>query len=178
MNRLNELEQELAREVGRTVPSPLLEARLLRHFEKKHSSVRRVIPIATLLAVAASLLLLFWPKPKPHSTPAPLSARVVIAPPPSAPITPVVSASRPHKARPKTKTPAAPEQQFVQIPYSTPLAPWERAEIVRVEMPIAALAAAGFHVAVADTGARAQADLVIGEDGMARAVRLISVSSN
>jgi hypothetical protein len=42
-------------------------------------------------------------------------------------------------------------------------------------MPIAALSAAGVRVAYADTAARARADLVVGEDGLARAIRLVSI---
>ena len=68
------------------------------------------------------------------------------------------------------------EQPFVPIPYVTPLGPYERAEVVRMEVPVAALIAAGFQVRTADPGARAQADVVVGQDGRARAIRLISIS--
>jgi hypothetical protein len=56
-----------------------------------------------------------------------------------------------------------------------PLEPAERASIVRMEMPVAALVAAGMPLFAADTGARVQADVVVGEDGLARAIRLISI---
>jgi hypothetical protein len=68
------------------------------------------------------------------------------------------------------------DQPFVPIPYVTPLAPYERANVVRVNVPVAALLAAGLPVAAADAGATAQADLVVGPDGRARAVRLVSIS--
>jgi hypothetical protein len=45
-----------------------------------------------------------------------------------------------------------------------------------MEMPVAALIAAGFPFATSDAGAEASADVIIGEDGRARAVRLISIS--
>jgi hypothetical protein len=44
-----------------------------------------------------------------------------------------------------------------------------------MEMPVAALIAAGMPLFAADTGARVQADVVVGEDGLARAIRLISI---
>ena len=69
------------------------------------------------------------------------------------------------------------EQPFVPIPYVTPLGAYERAEIVRMEVPVAALIAAGLPMRTTDPGARAEADVVIGQDGRARAVRLISVST-
>jgi hypothetical protein len=57
-----------------------------------------------------------------------------------------------------------------------PLDPAERASIVRMEMPVAALIAAGMPLFAADTGARAQADIMVGEDGLARAIRVVSIS--
>jgi hypothetical protein len=74
--------------------------------------------------------------------------------------------------------PHAEEAQFERIPYAAPLAPYERAEVVRVEMPVSAFAAAGIQIVTSDAGAKARADLVVGEDGMARAFRILSVSSN
>jgi hypothetical protein len=69
------------------------------------------------------------------------------------------------------------EQPFVPIPYVVPLGAYERAEVVRMEVPVAALIAAGFPMQTADPGARAEADVVVGQDGRARAVRLISIST-
>jgi hypothetical protein len=74
-------------------------------------------------------------------------------------------------------TPRDPEPEFVRIPYTAPLAPYERAEIVRGDIPLSALTAAGFQIAAPDTAATAQADLLIGEDGIAHAIRLISIRS-
>ncbi len=70
------------------------------------------------------------------------------------------------------------EGEFVRVPFSAPLGPGEGAEVVRMEIPVSALTAAGFEVATADAGATAQADVLIGRDGMAHAVRLISISGN
>jgi hypothetical protein len=69
------------------------------------------------------------------------------------------------------------EQPFVPIPYVLPPAPDERLEVVRMRMPVAALIADGFRMQTADMGAQAEADVIVGQDGRARAVRLISISS-
>jgi hypothetical protein len=66
------------------------------------------------------------------------------------------------------------EQPFVPIPYLAPPAPYERIEVVRMELPVAALIAAGLTVRTADPGARVEADVLVGQDGRARAVRLVS----
>jgi len=69
------------------------------------------------------------------------------------------------------------EQPFVPIPYVLPPAPYERVEVVRMMVPVAELIAAGFQMQTSDQGAEAEADVMVGQDGRPRAVRLISVSS-
>jgi hypothetical protein len=49
---------------------------------------------------------------------------------------------------------------------------------MRMELPAAALIAAGVPVAAANAGALVRADVIVSEDGQARAVRLLSVSDN
>jgi hypothetical protein len=63
---------------------------------------------------------------------------------------------------------------FVAIPYVAPLAPYERTSVVRLNIPVAALVAAGFTVQGADPGATVSAEVIVGQDGRAHAVRLIS----
>ena len=63
---------------------------------------------------------------------------------------------------------------FLEMPYVTPLAPYERAEVVRMEVSVAELTAAGLEVHVPDTRATVLADVVLGQDGRAHAIRLVS----
>jgi hypothetical protein len=67
-------------------------------------------------------------------------------------------------------------EAFLEIPYVLPPAPYERTEVVRMEVPAAALVAAGFQVRVPDTGAAVKADVLVGQDGRPLAIRLISTS--
>jgi hypothetical protein len=174
MNRLDELEAKLAAEVAAATPSRRLEAALLEEFEARR---RRSHRPWWLLAAAACVagVVAFWPKPAEP----PKSVVQVVRRAAQAPVAPagvaVTTPKRTRKRRPAK--PVDPEPQFIRIPYSAPLAPYERAEIVRADIPVAALTAAGFNVATPDAGATAQADLLIGEDGMAHAVRLISIRS-
>jgi len=62
---------------------------------------------------------------------------------------------------------------FVGIPYLPPLDPRENAAIVRMDIQVATLIAAGYRVA-AEPGAIVPADVLVGEDGRAHAVRLLS----
>ncbi len=69
------------------------------------------------------------------------------------------------------------ERPFMPIPYVLPPAPYERMEVVRMQVPVAALIAAGLPMQIADPGAQAEADVLVGQDGRPRAVRLVSISS-
>jgi hypothetical protein len=82
-----------------------------------------------------------------------------------------------HKPAAPPSVQAETEQPFVPIPYVLPPGPYERVEVVRMKLPVAALIAAGFRIQTTDLGAQAEADVIVGQDGRARAVRLISISS-
>ena len=66
------------------------------------------------------------------------------------------------------------ETPFVQVPFVAPPAPYERVEVVRENVPIAALLAAGFEVHVSDTSGAVPADVLVAQDGRALAIRLAS----
>jgi hypothetical protein len=75
---------------------------------------------------------------------------------------------------PAPTPPVAREQTFVQIPYVAPLAPYERVAVRRMDMPVTALIAAGFEVRTRDLGAAIPTDVLVGQDGRALALRLVS----
>ncbi len=68
------------------------------------------------------------------------------------------------------------EPPFVTIPYTIPLAPEERAEVVRMRIPVTALLAAGFHVQVSDPSTAIDAEVLVSQDGRARAIRPLTVA--
>lgn len=63
--------------------------------------------------------------------------------------------------------------RFVEIPYLPPLDPHENATIVRMNIRVATLIAVGYRV-TADPDAIVPADVLVGEDGRAHAVRVLS----
>ncbi len=78
--------------------------------------------------------------------------------------------------RPVTALQPAPEAaQFVPIPYTVPLAPEEPATVVRMEISVSALLAAGFQMPAEDPSDTVQADVLVSQDGRARAIRPVSV---
>jgi len=169
--KLTALERELSVDVA---PPIWLEPELLRVYvgsrlpPRRRASARRGAWVA-VGALAAALTLAWFAKPSPE--PEPIATRTK-TPVPVVVATNVEPQPKIQKRRPKPDA----DPPFLAIPYTQPLGPGERAEVVRVEMPVAALIAAGFPVATSDAGAEASADVIIGEDGRARAVRLISIS--
>jgi hypothetical protein len=82
----------------------------------------------------------------------------------------VLTAIAPHKKLPAGNRGQAP---FIEIPYLPPLDPYENASIVRMNIRVATLIAAGYRVA-ADPDTIVPADVLVGEDGRAHAVRVLA----
>ncbi|MBZ5591948.1 MAG: hypothetical protein LAP39_06910 [Acidobacteriia bacterium] len=67
---------------------------------------------------------------------------------------------------------AVDEAGFIDVPYALPLASGEFVQVMRTELEPAALARMGIDVDAAD-GAEIQADVLLGEDGFPRGVRVL-----
>jgi hypothetical protein len=63
--------------------------------------------------------------------------------------------------------------EFLSLDYSEHPAPMESGQVIRVQMPRAALAKYGLPVDVERADAPIKADLLVGEDGFARAIRFV-----
>jgi hypothetical protein len=138
---------------------------------------RRWIYAGVGVALAASVVMALWL----GSAPAPqkIEARVTPAPQAavleaSAPVAAPVKRIRKRRVKPAPK----PEAPFIAIPYTPPLDPRERVDVVRMDMPVAALIAAGLPVGTADPASHVRTDVLVGQDGRARAVRLVAVVSS
>ena len=66
--------------------------------------------------------------------------------------------------RPWPGPPHSAEKPFLEIPYVAPLAPYERTSVVRMDVPVAALIAAGFVVHAPDAAATVEADVLFGQE--------------
>jgi hypothetical protein len=134
------------------------------------------------LAAAACLAVIVIHRPAPVARP------VAAVPPVTAPTaamstqpprfsTPVKPATR---VKQSSSRPAAreAEEPFYPIPYTVPLGPGEWARVERMQIPVAALIAAGFHMQAMDPTATVEADVLVSQDGRARAIRPVSISSS
>jgi hypothetical protein len=64
------------------------------------------------------------------------------------------------------------ESDFVDVPYALPLAPGEFVRVIRTQLDPVALAGMGVDIEAAD-GAEIPADVLLGEDGLPRGVRVL-----
>ena len=74
-----------------------------------------------------------------------------------------------------TPDPVVDTAEFVRWPGADALPPFESGELVRVDLPVSALPALGLwpSQSAGSPGSVVQADVVVGQDGFARAVRLV-----
>jgi hypothetical protein len=152
--RLSSAMKQLAAECADAQTPAEIEAALLGEFEREWRRKKR-LPVIIAGAIAASVLAFVAMEHPPFAKHAGPAAPVGVE------LAPITQAEAP----------------FVPIPYLAPAAPYERIEVVRMQLPVAALIAAGVPVRTADPGARVEADVMVGQDGRARAVRLVSNSN-
>lgn len=132
---------------------PLVEARLLAEFRRrKRSRNRRIWAPVLGLAAAAAMALLFWSKPGAVHKPMAVAVQAAV-------------------------TADDDDSGFYPLPEAEALPPVESAMVVRVQMPVSSLQFMGVpidSVPVDEERADAsvQADLLLGQDGLARGVRL------
>jgi hypothetical protein len=72
-----------------------------------------------------------------------------------------------------SRAPEPVDTGFVPVPFVEPIGPTETAQVVRVRMPVGALAKWGIPVRAVNLNQSIDADVVLGEDGLARAVRFV-----
>jgi hypothetical protein len=151
---------------------PAAEIRTLLTFrrQQRHRRFRRVaISMATSAAAAALLLTVS------HSRMPETSAPVVAVDRPPALPPPVAVAAHEPVARKITSPPKEPEEiatDFYPLMVSAP--PLERGLLVRVTVPASTMRAVGLKIGDDHLSDPVEADVLVGQDDLARAIRFIS----
>ena len=192
----NEAERELLAGLRRladdtVVPpiDPAQEQRLLAAFDAHrtsqiaHSSARRrwTLAAAGLLAAAATLVWIVNARPTPAAPPTAVS--IAKSESPAAAGTPVTvppavstaAAPKPRLHRPQPRPlPRDPQASFVMWPGADDLPRFESGQLMRVELPASVVVSLGLRPSkqLRDDGV-VQTDVLVGQDGYARAVRLV-----
>jgi hypothetical protein len=128
---------------------------------------------AIVTASAAAGIAMVVRVPAPLGRPEPIAWYPV--PPAIASIksSPAVQHAPVHKPTHRSRTDQFATTEFVALPYGDDSLVEESATIVRIELPRSALRLAGFNVAQERANDRIQADVVLGADGLAHAVRFV-----
>jgi hypothetical protein len=182
--------RELRESTGDVSAPERVEAAVMAAFRQHNAHRRgsRLAPVwrwAAAACVAAIAVVAGWwmIRAKPAEI-ARETAKAVPAPAvtQAAAIPAVVAAPlRPARAKRTARRPARPQARqedtttaFVALPYAPPLAPAEDQQVVRVRLPRAAMRQFGMFVREDRMREPVQADFLLGQDGVARAVRLVS----
>lgn len=189
MERLEQLMQSLRQEdAGRGAP-PFLETRLRAAFRNRHTQkpgLHRWKLVAGL-AMALALAIAAWRTGTPARVEAPRPEIRAEVPKPNKP---GIAAALPRfagdrladapKPGPRSvKRPAPVEaakefsEPFIPLPYAPPLTSWDRGEVVRVRLPRQSLRTLGLPVDEDRLMERIPADILLGEDGVARGIRFV-----
>ena len=144
---------------------PEVELRLRAAFHKKYK--RRVWPYFAAPAIAAGMALFFVTIPKLQTM------EITIVTPP-VPVLPVARSAPPPLAR--RKQPQEIVTEFYPLMDDPP--PFERGELLRVSLPAAAMRSVGVPVSEDRLGEMVQADVLVGQEGLARAIRFVNTSVN
>ncbi len=196
----------VALEGASSSPSADLESRLLKAFESHHGDrgpmqymdapgtrtlPRRWLPVAAAVALCAAGLTWWLTRSEDVPAPPPVIAAVQKLAQPiqvPAPPTQVVDVVRPdrmaaghsarparHASRPAVSPPIQPVG-FVPIPSAAGLPEFESGQIVRLGIPVTALPNYGVEIPPGSVSA-IQADLLVGQDGQPRAIRLVNANA-
>jgi len=155
-----------------------VERNLLAQFRARAGRRRRLIrgSAAALFATAAMIAMFFWAVRPKTPTNVPALAQTIAAPIGQASIEPAPPAANAPIVRYAVMRTDDLVANFYPLPEAEYLPPLETTIVVRVQMPVSSLRLMGVPMeeAVEDWGSDpVQADVLLGQDGLARGVRLI-----
>lgn len=181
--KLAGLLREYAEELRAASPPADLEARLMAAVEPRPAARPRRLAMGWVIgavAAAAAVAGVFW-LPAPKKTAEPVQTARTVAPVPKPPV--VLEVSKPVRvasAKPRPILRNSPRVAREMVSEFVPLAENEylpaprQAQVYRVSVPRATLASLGFPVQEeGNTDSRLTADVLMDQDGLARAVRLV-----
>jgi hypothetical protein len=163
---MNELLRALAESDREKEAPPEVEVRLKAAFRRKYKQ-RRMWPYFAAAAVAAGMALFFARVPKPQS----MEIAVVTPPAPALEIARPVQRRVMHRKQPQEVV-----TEFYPLMEDPP--PFERGELLRVSLPAAAMRSVGVPVSEDRLAETVQADVLVGQEGLARAIRFVNTSVN
>ena len=128
------------------------------------------------LAAAAALAVSLWRAPEPVREPLPVAVNEPRPVEPPVPVVAVAAVAAAPKPVRRAKRAALPPQEMVTefYPLMDAPPPFERGQLLRVVVPASTMRSVGLPVRPERWADRVQADVLVGEEGMARAIRFVS----
>ncbi len=165
--RVDEALRALCRADGQVEPGPGAEVRALLAFRRQHRK-RRIYRLASIGSIAAAVIALLVAVRAPAPKPAPVIARAIPAPAPQ--VRPVAAAVR----KPAVKPPQREEVVTPFFPLMPSAPPFESGLLVRVTVQASAMRSVGIPVADEHLTDPVLAEVLVGQDDLARAIRFVS----
>lgn len=164
-------------------PPEHLEIALRARFQQRRQRQRARWWGVCAMAATAVVLIVWMISPPRHQSGVKRPASAVQHPPeqiatvreePVRPKSPLVRrAVKPHRAAVVPEENVDMGTEFVAIPYAEPLSPSEQVDVYRVELPRVTLAHFGLPMRPGALDSTVKADLAVGSDGVARAIRFV-----
>ena len=184
---LDETLRALRESAATETPSASLESALLGEFRRHHRQKgRQRIWIGLGIGVAASLLVALALKPErpPVAMKTPPAVPVLVPeknvpPPPQVAVATTPAPRRRVVRKPQARPQAAQQARreigtdFIPIPYAPDFRAEDSAAIVRVKLPRYSLQTVGLPFNPERANERIDADVLMGQDGIARAIRFV-----
>ena len=148
-----------------------LVAELRRRSRARQNKVWWSISAVAAIAAGLAVMILMRPAP-PKAEPAVIRAGGPESPRPVE----AVALHAPQKSQPERSVRARPAKavlSFYALPSASELPPVENAMVVRVQLPISSLRLMGLPVSEESSAENIQADVLVGQDGLARGVRFV-----
>jgi hypothetical protein len=175
-----------------TVPSPRMKSVIFfRRVAAKPIALtwRAWVPAAAVIVLVASGAFVWWmnrplvtsDRPSQSTAPPKAVKNVPLVPAvernaTAAPAVEVARSGHPGR-RPPKKTNVVTPSGFVDLPWTTGLPAFESGEIVRMDIPVASLPTYGIDISPGAGRGPVEADVLIGQDGFARQIRLVTTTS-
>lgn len=157
---------------------PEVEGRVLGAFHARRARRRRLWAGIATIAAGLMIALLLWPNrtPKPPAVSAVLPVpQVPEAARPVREVEPTPRVARtPRKVAPKIAAVPEPHEVVTDFfPLMNPAPSFGRGQMLRVQLPAAAMQTVGLPVREEHLDDLVQADVLVGEEGMPRAIRFV-----